>query len=233
MQASCKQTRARPPAYPAAMTTYRIKQVGSLKTGWAIERDGVIIRSHPRAEVLGAWLDATLAGANEYDASDIAKAIEQWPAPTYEERLAVFSPTGRGQSHREIHSPSARSPTRGRDLRCWGRPELSLLGVPLPRGLACVTMYAGPNRRRFVFFLDVVAARSDEGPGMAIGHHVRPEVATIGAAKRDRAAVAIDAPRSAGDVAFANQCPQVFGCRSSGGPSHGWPDSGASIPQRR
>jgi hypothetical protein len=68
---------------------------------------------------------------------------------------------------------------------------------------------------------------------MAIGHHVRPEVATIGAAKRDRAAVAIDAPRSAGDVAFANQCPQVFGCRSSGGPSHGWPDSGASIPQRR
>jgi hypothetical protein len=38
------------------MATYRIKQIGSLKTGWAIERDGVIIRSHPRAEVLGAWL---------------------------------------------------------------------------------------------------------------------------------------------------------------------------------
>jgi hypothetical protein len=107
------------------------------------------------------------------------------------------------------------------DLRRWGRPELSLLGAPLPRGLACVTMYVGPNRRRFVFFLDVVAARSDEGPGMAIGHHVRPEVATIGAAKRDRVAVAIDAPRFAGDVAFANQCAQVFGCCSSGGPSVG------------
>jgi hypothetical protein len=40
--------------------------------------------------VLGAWLDATLAEANEYDASDIAKAIEQRPAPTYEERLAFF-----------------------------------------------------------------------------------------------------------------------------------------------
>jgi hypothetical protein len=77
------------------MATYRIKQIGSLKTGWAIERDGVIVRSHPRAEVLGAWLDATLAGANEYDASDIAKAIEMRPLPTYQERLAVFSPTGR------------------------------------------------------------------------------------------------------------------------------------------
>jgi hypothetical protein len=77
------------------MATYRIKQIGSLKTGWAIERDGVIVRSHPRAEVLGAWLDATLAGANEYDASDIAKAIEMRQPPTYQERLAVFSPTGR------------------------------------------------------------------------------------------------------------------------------------------
>jgi hypothetical protein len=71
------------------MATYRIKQIGSLKTGWAIERDGVIIRSHPRAEVLGAWLDATLAGANECDASDIAKVIEMRQLPTYEERLAV------------------------------------------------------------------------------------------------------------------------------------------------
>jgi hypothetical protein len=29
-------------------------------------------------------------------------------------------------------------------------------------------MYAGPNRSRFAFFLDVVAAISDEGPSMAI-----------------------------------------------------------------
>jgi hypothetical protein len=29
------------------MASYRIKQIGSLKTGWAIECDGAIIRSHP------------------------------------------------------------------------------------------------------------------------------------------------------------------------------------------
>ncbi len=86
------------------MTTYCIKQIGSLKIGWAIERDGVIIRSHPRAEVLGAWLDATLAGANEYDASDIAQAIERRPAPTYEERMAVFSRTGRPEPSRDPFS---------------------------------------------------------------------------------------------------------------------------------
>ena len=56
---------------------------------------------------------------------------------------------------------------------------------------------------------------------MAIGHHVGPKVAAIDMANCDRAAVAIDAPRFAGDVAFANQGAQVFGCRSSGGPSIG------------
>jgi hypothetical protein len=63
--------------------------------GWAIERGGTIIRSHPRAEVLGAWLDAILAGANEFDADDIAKVIEARPPPSYEERKAVFVPSGR------------------------------------------------------------------------------------------------------------------------------------------
>jgi hypothetical protein len=84
------------------MITYRIKQIGSLGTGWAIERDdGVITRSHPSPMVLGAYLEAILAGASEYDASDIAKAIEERPAPTYEERLAVFSPTGRPEPSRD------------------------------------------------------------------------------------------------------------------------------------
>ena len=54
-------------------------------------------------------------------------------------------------------------------------------------------MDAGPHRCRLAFFLDVVAAISDEGPGMAIGHHVGPEVAAIDMANRDSAAVAIDA----------------------------------------
>jgi hypothetical protein len=83
------------------VATYRIKQIGSLKTGWAIERDGVITRSHPSPMVLGAYLDAILAGASEYDASDIAKAIEARLPPTYEERKAVFSPTGRPEPSRD------------------------------------------------------------------------------------------------------------------------------------
>jgi hypothetical protein len=41
---------------------------------------------------------------------------------------------------------------------------------------------------------------------MAIGHHVGPKVAAIDMANCDSATVAIDAPRVAGDVAFANQC---------------------------
>jgi hypothetical protein len=51
--------------------------------------------------VLGAYLEAILAGASEYDASDIAKAIEMRPPPTYEEHLAVFSPTGRPEPSRD------------------------------------------------------------------------------------------------------------------------------------
>ena len=82
-------------------------------------------------------------------------------------------------------------------------------------------MYAGPHRCRLALLLDVVAAISDEGPGMAIGHHVGPKVAAIDMANCDSAAVAIDGPGFAGDVAFANQCAQVFGCCSSGGPSIG------------
>jgi hypothetical protein len=102
-----------------------------------------------------------------------------------------------------------------------GRPELSPLGAPLPRGLACVTMYAGPHRCRLTFFLDVVATIPDEGPGMAVAHHVGPEVAAIHAAKRDGAAVAIDGPGFAGDVAFADEGAQVFGGSFPGGPSIG------------
>jgi hypothetical protein len=83
------------------MIIYRIKQIGNLGTGWAIERDGVIARSGPSAAALGAYLDAKLAGANEFDASDIAKVIETRPASTYEERLAVFSPLGRPEPSRD------------------------------------------------------------------------------------------------------------------------------------
>jgi hypothetical protein len=35
-----------------------------------------------------------MAGADQADADNIAKAIEGRPWPTYEERMAVFSPAG-------------------------------------------------------------------------------------------------------------------------------------------
>src|SRR5260370_889885 len=82
-------------------------------------------------------------------------------------------------------------------------------------------MYAGPHRRRLAFFLDVVAAISDERPGMAIGHHVGPQVAAIGAANRDGASVAIEGPGFAGNLAVAYESAQVFGGSPSGRPSVG------------
>jgi hypothetical protein len=51
--------------------------------------------------VLGAYLDAVVAGASVYDADDIAKVIERRPRPSYEERMAVFSPTGQPEPSRE------------------------------------------------------------------------------------------------------------------------------------
>jgi hypothetical protein len=46
---------------------YRIVPIGNGPVGWAIERDCKIWRTGQRLEVLGAWLDAILAGASEYD----------------------------------------------------------------------------------------------------------------------------------------------------------------------
>src|SRR5712672_2403031 len=81
---------------------YRIVPLGSgPNPGWAIERDGKISRTGPRLEALGAWLDAILAGASEYDADDIAAVIAARPRPSYEERLAVFKPSGRPEPSRE------------------------------------------------------------------------------------------------------------------------------------
>ena len=80
---------------------YRIVPIGSGPAGWAIERDGKIWRTGPRLEILGAWLDAYLAGASSFDADDIAELIERRPRPSYEERRAVFKPTGRPEPSRE------------------------------------------------------------------------------------------------------------------------------------
>ena len=59
---------------------------------------------------------------------------------------------------------------------------------------------------------------------MAIGHHVGPEVAAIGAANRDGAAVAIEGPGFAGNLAVAYEGPQVFG-----GSSSRWPVVGTRL----
>ena len=80
---------------------YRIVPIGSANQGRAIERDGKITRTGGSLEVLGAWLDAILAGASTYDADDIAKVIGQRMRPSYEERKAVFRPTGRPEPSRE------------------------------------------------------------------------------------------------------------------------------------
>jgi hypothetical protein len=67
---------------------------------------GVLLRIATRPkwlsslQVLGAWLDAILAGATEYDAADIVEVIARRPGPSYEERRAVFKPTGRPEPSR-------------------------------------------------------------------------------------------------------------------------------------
>lgn len=76
------------------MTTYSIVQIGSLKTGWGIEIDGIIRVSHPSPLYLGARLEAVLKGADDGDAALIAKAISTRAWPSYEERLAQFTVTG-------------------------------------------------------------------------------------------------------------------------------------------
>ena len=72
---------------------FSIVPIGSLHTGWALKVDGVLRRSSPSLISLGAYVDAIMAGADEADADNIARAIEARPWP-YEERMAVFSPAG-------------------------------------------------------------------------------------------------------------------------------------------
>jgi hypothetical protein len=62
--------RATAPSGAAAMrddpNRYRIVPLGGAHNAWMIERDGKVWRTDERVEVLGAWLDAFLAGASEY-----------------------------------------------------------------------------------------------------------------------------------------------------------------------
>jgi hypothetical protein len=76
------------------MTTYSIVQIGSLKTGWAIEIDGIVRISYSSPLYLGARLEAMLKGAGDGDAALIAKAISARPWPDLEERLKHHTDTG-------------------------------------------------------------------------------------------------------------------------------------------
>ena len=90
-----------------------ISPIGSLNTGWALKVDGVIRRTSPSLLPLGAYVDTILAGADEANADNIARAIEARPWPTYEERMAVFSPAGPWKPSRDRFTPQA-SPKFGR-----------------------------------------------------------------------------------------------------------------------
>ena len=80
--------------------------IGSLHTGWALKVDGVIRRSNSSLIPLGVYVDAIMAGASEADA-DNARAIEARPWPTYEERMAIFSPAGPWKPSRDPFTPRA------------------------------------------------------------------------------------------------------------------------------
>jgi hypothetical protein len=94
-------TRAAATLYPATMTGklsprsgWMITPIGSMHSGWALKRDGVVKRSGPDLLPLAAYVDAIMAGADEEDADLIAKAIARRPWPSYEERLLAFDVTG-------------------------------------------------------------------------------------------------------------------------------------------
>jgi hypothetical protein len=115
---------------------YRIVPIGSASPqGWAIECDGKLSRSGDRLEVLGAWLDAILAGASEYDADDIAEVIRRRPLPSYEERLAVFKPSGRPE------------PSRDPFDRFEGRRATDVLTTCRPAS-SSITLWPPPTRTR-------------------------------------------------------------------------------------
>lgn len=68
---------------------YSIIPIGSLHAGFALTIGGVIHGSDPDMLRLAAWVDAVRAGASEYDADFIAKAIAARPWPTHAEVMAA------------------------------------------------------------------------------------------------------------------------------------------------
>ncbi|MBL0900722.1 MAG: hypothetical protein IBJ17_18750 [Reyranella sp.] len=77
-----------------AKPLYAIVPIGSLHTGFALQRDGLQISSHPSPLYLGTLLEALLKGADTSNAHLIAEAVCARDWPSYEERLAHFRKTG-------------------------------------------------------------------------------------------------------------------------------------------
>lgn len=87
---------------------YVIRPIGSLHTGFALQRDGLQVSSHPSPLYLGALLEALLKGADSSNAYLIAQAVHARDWPSYEERLAHFSKTGPWEPARDPFAASAR-----------------------------------------------------------------------------------------------------------------------------
>lgn len=73
---------------------YSIVPIGSLHTGYALQRDRLQVSSHPSPLYLGALLEALLKGADKSNAHLVARAVHARDWPSYEERLAHFTKTG-------------------------------------------------------------------------------------------------------------------------------------------
>jgi len=73
---------------------YTIVPIGSQHTGWALQVDGIVRRSSSSMIRPAAYVDALMAGADHADTDNIASAIEARPWLSYEERMAVLSPSG-------------------------------------------------------------------------------------------------------------------------------------------
>jgi hypothetical protein len=146
---------------------FTIAPIGSLHAGWALKVDGIIRRSSPSLISLGAYVDAIMA-------------VPTRPTPTTSlgrSRRALGRPTRSGWRSSRRPAPGGRRATRSlltlpRDLAELTFSELCGSRRATATRAGSVTVYAGPNRRRLVLFIDIVAAISDEGPGMAIGDHV-------------------------------------------------------------
>jgi hypothetical protein len=100
----------------SARSGWTITPIGSLQSGWALKRDGVVRRSGPDLLPLAAYVDAILAGASEEDADLIAKAIARRPWPSYEERLSAFEVTGPWRPSRDPFGKGTKTAKSGEEV---------------------------------------------------------------------------------------------------------------------